>query len=195
VLIKISRYIDNKKIINIHAVRARQKHPASSLLRCYRHSLLLDTGALTAALTLKIQLGAAYAANLVQLHRFDIWGEQGECPFHTYTVRDLPHSEGGCLAFALTFDHLTLEALYTLLVTFDDLVVHRDVVTGLEVRKLSFSRQLFVYKSYSSVHKTKICDAGCVLLKDGKGSEISRKVQIYLATFTARFSRMTVTLI
>ena len=124
-----------------------------------RHSLLLDAGALTAPVTLEIQLGPANAANLVQFHGLDIGGVQRERPFHTYAVGDLPYSESGCLAFALTFDHFTLEALDTLFVPFNDLIVDSDVITGLEGGELSFSRQLLVYKSYSSVHKTKFCDA------------------------------------
>ena len=146
-----------KKIINSHAVRARPKHPASSLLRCYRHSLLLDTGALAAAVTLEIQLGPANAADLVEFNGLDIGGEQRERSFHTNTVGDLPHSEGGCVTFALTLDHFALEALNTLLVPFNDLIIDRDVITGLEIRKLFFFRQLLVYEGYSSVHKTNFC--------------------------------------
>ena len=119
-----------------------------------RHSLLLDPGALAAAFTLEIQFGAAYAAYFVHLNRFDIGRKQREGPFDAYAVGYLPDGERGCVTFALTFDDLTFEALDTLLVAFNDLVVDRDVIAGLEVRDLFFSRQLLVYKSYSSVHKT-----------------------------------------
>ena len=122
--------------------------------RCFANSLafFLDTGALAAAGTLEEQLGAANPANLVQLERLDVGREQGEGPLYTYTVGDLPYSKGGCLARTLTFDHITFETLDTLLVSFDDLIIDGDVVTGFELRKVSLSRHLFVYKGYSSLH-------------------------------------------
>ena len=116
------------------------------------HSLFLDTRALTAAGTLEVQLCPANPANLVQLNRLDIGGEQGKGPFDTYAVGYFPHSKGGRIAGSLTLDHVAFEALDTLLVSFDDLIVDGDIVTGLELRKFSFSRQLLMYKSYSSVH-------------------------------------------
>ena len=116
------------------------------------HSLFLDTGALTAAFTLEVQLGAAYPADLIYIDGLNIGGEQGKGSFHTHTIGNLTHGEGGCMPFSLTLNDFAFEALDTLLVSFQDLIVHRDIVTGLELRKLSFSRQLLVHKSYSSVH-------------------------------------------
>jgi len=119
------------------------------------NSLFLDTSALTAAAALEVQLCTTYAAYLMQFDGLDIGGEQGEGPFHAYSVGDLPYGEGGGMASALALDHISLEALDTLLVAFNDLIVDSDIITGFELRKLSFSRQLFVYKSYSSVHNFK----------------------------------------
>jgi len=118
------------------------------------HSLFLDTGALTAAAALEVQLGTTYAANFVQLDGLDIGGEQGEGPFYAYSVGDLPYGEGSSMASSLTLNDISLEALDTLLVAFNDLIVDSDVITGFELRKFSFSRQLLVYKSYSSVHNS-----------------------------------------
>ena len=116
------------------------------------NSLFLDTGALAAPAALEVKFGATYAAYFVQIDGFDIGGEQGEGPFHAYSVGDLPYGEGGGMASALAFDHISLEALDTLLVAFNDLIIDSDIITGFELRKLSFSCQLLVYKSYSSVH-------------------------------------------
>lgn len=116
------------------------------------HSFFLDTGALTATVALEVQFCPANAAYLVHFQRLDVGGEQGEGPFYADAVGDLTDSERGGLASSLTLDHVAFEALDTLLVSFDDLIVDGDVVTGFELRKLSFSRQLLVYKSYSSVH-------------------------------------------
>jgi hypothetical protein len=63
------------------------------------------------------------------------------------------------VAVSLTLDHFALETLDTLLVPFNDLIIDRDIVTGFKFRKLSFPGQLLMYKRYSGVHKTKICDA------------------------------------
>ena len=115
-------------------------------------SFLLDTGALTAPLTLEIDLGTTYPTSLIQVDGFDIGGKQRERPFHTYAIGNLTHGKSGGLPLTLTLDYITLETLDTLLVSFHDLIVHRNIITGFELRKLSFSRQLLMYKSYSSVH-------------------------------------------
>ena len=126
-------------------------------LALFRNSLdslafFLDTRALTAARTLEEQLGAANPANFVHFERLDVGREQGEGPLYTYAVGDLTHGKSGRVPRTLTFDHITFETLDTLLVSFDDLIIDGDIVTGFELRKVSFSRQLFVYKSYSSLH-------------------------------------------
>jgi hypothetical protein len=118
-------------------------------------SLFLDTGTLTAPLTLKIQFGAPYPADLVQFDRLDIRGEKREGPFYAYAVGNLPYGKGGGMPFTLTLEDVSFEALDTLLVAFNDLIVDGDIITGFELRKLSFSRQLLMYKSYSSVHNFK----------------------------------------
>ena len=120
----------------------------------HSHSLFLDTGAFTAAGTLKVELCATYATDLMQLDGLDIGGEQGEGPFHTHAIGDLPDRESRGMAGALAFDHISLESLDTLLVTFNNFIVDSDIITGFELRELSFSCQLLVYKSYSSVHNS-----------------------------------------
>jgi hypothetical protein len=119
----------------------------------YGLTLFLDTSALTATGTLEEQLGATNAANLVQIERLDIGRKEGEGPLNTHAIGDLPNGEGSCLASTLTLDHITLETLDTFLVSFDDFIVNGDVITGFELRKFSFSCQLFVHKGYSSLHK------------------------------------------
>ena len=96
--------------------------------------------------------GTADAANFIEFYRLDIGREQRKGPFHAYPVGDLPNGKGSRVSGSLTLDHITLETLDTLLVSFHDLIVHRNIITGFELRKLSFSRQLLMYKSYSSVH-------------------------------------------
>src|ERR1700722_13401973 len=100
---------------------------------------------------------------------------------------------------SLTLDHITLETLDTLLVSFDDLIVDRDIITGFELGKLDFSRQLLVHKSYSSVHNSIFLR----IAKLYKNTQIQKFIwaamppnaRLYLATLTALFSRITVTLI
>src|SRR5258707_9843235 len=116
-------------------------------------ALFLDTGALTAAFALEEQFCPANPAYLVHFNRLDVGGEQREGSFHANPVGDLTYSERSRMAGTLAFDHIAFEALDTLFVPFDDLIVDGDVISGLELRKLSFSRHLLVYKSYSSLHK------------------------------------------
>jgi hypothetical protein len=110
------------------------------------HSLFLDTCALTTAATLEVEFGATYAAYLVELDRLDVRREQGESPFYTYAVGDLTDGKGCRMALALALDHIAFEALDTLLVTFYNFILNRDIITGLEVGELFLSRQLLVYK-------------------------------------------------
>jgi hypothetical protein len=88
----------------------------------------------------------------MNLNGFDVRGEEGEGPFHAYSIGDLPHREGSRMANSLTLNDITFEALDTLLIAFNDLIVDSDIITGLELRELYLSCQLLVYKSYSSVH-------------------------------------------
>lgn len=130
----------------------------SKLFCC--HSFFLDTGALAAALALEVEFGAANAAHFVQIEGLDVGGEEGEGSFYAYAVGYFTNGEGGSLALALAFDHVSFKALDTLFVAFDDLIVDGDIVTGFEFRKFFFSRQLLVYKSYSSVHNSNFCEPG-----------------------------------
>jgi hypothetical protein len=116
------------------------------------HSLFLDTGAFTAPGTLEVEFCATYATDLMQLDGLDVGGEQGEGPFYTHAVGDLPDRESSGVASSLALDHISLEALDTLLVTFNNFIIDSDIITGFELRELYFSCQLLVYKSYSSVH-------------------------------------------
>ena len=115
-------------------------------------SLFLDTCALTAALALVKDLSTTNPAGLVEVDRLDIWGEKRKSPFHAYSIGDLTYGEGSRLPFALTLENVSLEALDTLLVPFNDLIIDSDIITGSKIRKIFFPRQLLVYKSYSSVH-------------------------------------------
>src|ERR1700754_4875092 len=115
-------------------------------------SLFLDTSALTAAFALVEDLGTTYPTGLVEVDRLDIRGEQRESSFYAYSIGDFTYSESGCLSFALTLEHVSFEALNTLLVPFNDLIIDSDIITGSKIWKIFFPRQLLVYKSYSSVH-------------------------------------------
>lgn len=66
---------------------------------------------------------------------------------------------------ALALDHISLEALDTLFVTFQDLIIDSDVITGFEFREIDLPCQLFMYKCYCSVHNF-------IFLKDGKATDL-----------------------
>ena len=74
------------------------------------------------------------------------------------------------VAISLAFDHVPLEALDTLLVTFNDLIVHGNIVTSFELGELPFCCKLLVYKG-NCVHNLKF--------KDGKGRDLPVIKQIY----------------
>lgn len=59
------------------------------------------------------------------------------------------------MAYALAFDHITLETLDPFLIAFQDLIVNGDVVTCFEFRELFLSCQLLVYKCCGRVHGVK----------------------------------------
>ena len=61
-----------------------------------------------------------------------MWGRYGESPFDADAVGYLANRERGRVAISLALYHIALEALDTLLVAFDDFIVHRHVVASLE---------------------------------------------------------------
>src|SRR5882762_6772798 len=74
----------------------------------------------------------------MQLNGFYIGREQGEGPFHAYSVGDLPDGKGSRMARTLALDHISLEALDTLFITFQDLIIDSDVSPALNFGKSIF---------------------------------------------------------
>src|SRR5689334_6296966 len=98
-----------------------------------RSFLFLDPCALSATLTLIVQLGATNTTGFVQDNRLDVRREEWENPFYTDTVRDLTHGESSSIAFTLSFDHISTEGLDSLFITFNNFIIDGDVVTGFEL--------------------------------------------------------------
>ena len=88
----------------------------------------------------------------MQLDGFDIRREQRESPFHAHSIGYLANGEGSGMSISLSFDDISLETLDTLFITFLDLIIDSDIITGFELRKFYFSCQLLVYKCYCIVH-------------------------------------------
>lgn len=118
----------------------------------HRLTLFFDTGALTAALTLVVQLGTANTTYLMQEDGLDIGREEGEQTLHTYAIGNFPYGESGGSTYTLYFNHVAFEGLDTLLVTFNDFIVNGDVVTGFEFGVFLFTSELLVHKLDSGLH-------------------------------------------
>jgi hypothetical protein len=84
----------------------------------------------------------------------DVRGIDGKQPFHPDAVGDFADRKGGGEARSLALDDVSLEALDTFLVAFDDLIVHGNIISSLEGRELLFGGQLLVDKS-GGVHNHK----------------------------------------
>lgn len=118
--------------------------------------LFLDPCALTAALTLVEQFGTTNTTSLVQDDRVDVGREEGEQTLYAYAVRDLTHRKGSGSTLALQLDHIAFKGLDTLLVTFNNLIVHSDIITSFELGEFFFASKLLVDKCNSVVHNFKI---------------------------------------
>lgn len=101
--------------------------------------LFLYAGALAGTFALIIQLGAAYTARFVQYDRFNVRGEEGEQPFHAYAIGNLADGKSGRSALALAFDHVSAEGLDPFLVSFDDLIIYGNIITGFKLGKFFFA--------------------------------------------------------
>ena len=136
----------------------------------YCLAFFTDPCTLTAAATLVEQFRTADMTGFVQNDRFNIGREKREDPFHTHAIRDLTDSKAGGCAAALLLDHIAFERLDPFLVTFNDLIVHGNIITSFELGKLPFCCKLLVYKG-NCVHNLKF--------KDGKGRDLPVIKQIY----------------
>ena len=52
------------------------------------------------------------------------------------------------MASALALDHIAFERLDSLLISFDNLIVHSDIITRLEFGKILLAGQLLMYICY-----------------------------------------------
>jgi hypothetical protein len=120
------------------------------------HSFFLDPRALTAPATEEVKLGPAHLTGLIQCDGLDVRGVHREGPFNADTVRYFTYRESSGGTLALAFNNVTFEALDTLFVTLDDLIVNGDIVASFERRNFFPGGQLLMYKGYRSVHDLKI---------------------------------------
>ena len=115
---------------------------------CNRHTLLANTGTLTATLALVKKFRTTYVTGFIQLDRFDVRGEIRKHTLYANSVGNLTDGERGGSTLALCFDHISFEGLDTLFGSFDDLIVNGNVVARLESRMRFLGRQLFVDVRY-----------------------------------------------
>ena len=81
----------------------------------------------------------------IQHNGINIRREKWEHPFNAYSVRDLANRKAGRSPVSLLLDHVTLEGLDPFLVSFYDLIIHSDIITWLEGRKLLLTTHLLMY--------------------------------------------------
>lgn len=91
---------------------------------------------------------------LVYHDRIDIRRIKREDPFHTNTIGYLADRKAGGMAAALFFDHIAFKGLDPFFIAFNDLIVHGNIVTGLECGKILLSCQLLMYVG-DGVHNSK----------------------------------------
>jgi hypothetical protein len=166
---------------------------------CCVNAFLFNTSAFTTTSTLEEKFCTANTTGFIQLNRFDIGRKNRKCSFNTYTIGDFPYSKGSSTTLTLAFDYIATEALDTLFTTFDNFIVYSYIVTRFKLRELFFSVNCSCINWTAAFMTSKFWG--------GKGSENFQSVIFnfrncpflliffYFATFTARFSLITVTLI
>lgn len=101
-------------------------------------SAFSDTGSFTTQVTQVVELRTTYTATACQFDSFEFRGMYRECTFNTYAVRNFANCECFGNSTAATFDYDTFENLDTLAGTLYDTDVNTDVVSGPEIRQVSF---------------------------------------------------------
>src|SRR5687767_10664466 len=117
---------------------------------------LLHAGGLALQTAQEVQLRAAYPGGPYDIHLGDRRRMQREDALHSLPKRYLAHRERRTRPAAVNADDHALEDLYALLVTFADLHVHPDGISGFHVRS---SRQLRFLDQFNRAH----CSLSCSL--------------------------------
>ena len=103
--------------------------------------LLLEAGALTAAIAEEVQTAAANLAVAFHNNLVDAGGAGQESTFNADTVgRDTADGESGIRTVVMSVENDTLEFLNTFTVTFLDLYMNGDLVTGEQIRDIRIDR-------------------------------------------------------
>jgi hypothetical protein len=107
---------------------------------CSSHSFFLNSCALATPVALKIKFCPTYPAILINFNRINIWRIKGKGSFYAYTIRDFSNSKTCCMAGALPFNNITPETLDTFLTAFNNFIIHRYIITRLEIWKFFLAR-------------------------------------------------------
>src|SRR6188768_1218234 len=107
------------------------------------HALFLDTGTFAAQSTQVIQFRTANLTYFMQNDAFNVGAVQREQALNTNPIADLAYSKGSCSSIALAFDHITLKALDTLFITFNNSIVNSHIITSFKSGILFCSCKLF----------------------------------------------------
>ena len=103
--------------------------------------LLLEAGALTAAIAEEVQTTAADFAVAIDNNFVDAGRTGQESTFDTNTIGcDTADGESGIRTVVMSVENDTLEFLNTFTVTFLDLYMNGDLVTGEQIRDIRIDR-------------------------------------------------------
>ena len=119
--------------------------PLLNFFYVYLESLLLDTCFLAGEITEVENTCPSYAPVLINLYFINKWRSRREDPFHTNVTRHFTNGKSLSITLSAALDNDTPVLLYTLLISFDNLVVNSDGITGAEFGQLLFSGIFLAY--------------------------------------------------
>jgi hypothetical protein len=115
---------------------------------------LLDAGFFARQFAQVEQASTANLATLGYLDIYDVGRSIWKNTLNTNAIRNFTYGEGFGRSRTFDLNYITTEGLDTLLVTFNDFIIHNDVVSCSESRHLPSWGQLFMHK-LDSIHGAK----------------------------------------
>lgn len=101
-----------------------------------------------------------------------MWAAEGKRTLNTYAIADFAYGKRGGGAGTLTLNYITLKALNTCFGAFYNLIVYRNIITGLKSGVILLFGELFLNVLYSLlIHDSKFWE--------GKGKGARHKSKIF----------------
>lgn len=124
----------------------------------YLYSFFPDPGFLSAKVPEVINTSPSYDTFFVDVNFIDKWGRQRENSFDANISGDLSHCKGLIDTFTCSLQHHSLEVLDPFLVTFFNLIMDRDGITGLEYREFPLGNKTVFDELYGlrAIHNIQI---------------------------------------